>query len=140
MVLIEFAPAAKQPVTLLVIQQTLSVTLCFHREQGGTFNVNVGYIQKDVFTSGNAFGEKTEDSACFKRVYEASSDMVPIFFFLVFHVDIISELEVGKKCKDLSGYLSHRFLKHYRFLDVGCDLKAEEDYFKFRNKHYHIIL
>lgn len=32
--------------------------------------------------------------------------MVPIFFFLVFHVDIISELEVGKKCKDLSGYLS----------------------------------
>lgn len=28
------------------------------------------------------------------------------FFFLVFHVDIISELEVGKKCKDLSGYLS----------------------------------
>lgn len=50
--------------------------------------------------------KKTEDSACFKRVYEASSDMVPIFFFLVFHVDIISELEVGKKCKDLSGYLS----------------------------------
>lgn len=35
---------------------------------------------------------KTEDSAYLKRVYQASADTIPIFF-LMFHVDIILELQ-----------------------------------------------